>query len=263
MPVDRLQLQSALLRTLANPQADKRLGRGYHYLMQAVLDQDGFPEAPTPQELLESVWSLIAQGLAYLDVTQDAPTNWAVRLTAAGANLIEDREADPDLAEGFLHRIAEACPNLTDLVVHYLREAVLAYTKQLYTASAVMLGVAAEAEVLDVANAFLDWLPATQAEKLEKALGSKKTSYVQKFKEVRKRISAWVNELPDDVTDDLTIQLDAVLNLLRIYRNDAGHPTGKSFARPTMRLCLLVFATSLERSEQLRHFFAANRAPTT
>ena len=70
---DSATLQSTLLKLLADPNTDKRLGRGVHYLAEALRAKFPGTQRPMPSKMMEAVWSLIAQGLAYIDYSQPAP----------------------------------------------------------------------------------------------------------------------------------------------------------------------------------------------
>jgi hypothetical protein len=52
---------------------------------------------------------------------------------------------------------------------------------------------------------------------------------------------------------DLT--LVAIADLLRIYRNEAGHPTGKQIGRDQAKINLEMFARCLERMYAFKVFF--------
>jgi hypothetical protein len=62
------------------------------------------------------------------------------------------------------------------------------------------------------------------AEKLRKAIDSPRTSQSARFEELRKVLDSHRHQVPEGLADSLT--LDAVTDLLRITRNEAGHPTG-------------------------------------
>jgi hypothetical protein len=53
----------------------------------------------------------------------------------------------------------------------------------------------------------------------------------------------------------MALTMDAILDLLRIYRNDAGHPKGRQIAREQARLHLEMFAHYLERMYAFKAFF--------
>ena len=76
-----------------------------------------------------------------------------------------------------------------------------------------------------------------------------------KFEEFRKRIEPRKVDLPDELADGMSLTFDAVLDLLRIRRNDAGHPTGKPVLREDQYISLQMFARYLQRLYQFRAFF--------
>ena len=92
------QVQSLLLRVLAQT-VDTRLGRGQHYFHDAVRH-----EAPDigSASVMEAVWGLIGQGLAYIDYSQPAVENWSLHLTDAGRAAADDEEVNPDNPENYL-----------------------------------------------------------------------------------------------------------------------------------------------------------------
>jgi hypothetical protein len=86
-------------------------------------------------------------------------------------------------------------------------------------------------------------------------LTSRGTSYWQKFVEFRNRLEPKRGELPQHLTEDIDVTLDATLNMLRIYRNEAGHPTGKQIPRARANQNLQLFAFLLGRMYELKAFF--------
>src|SRR3970282_369700 len=100
------------------------------------------------------------------------------------------------------------------------------YTHACYLASAVMLGVASEAAFIEMAEASVNWLQSAGVT-LKKILDDPRLPYVRKFEEFRKRVESRKADLPDELADGMSLTFDAVLDLLRVRRNDAGHPTGK------------------------------------
>ncbi len=60
-------------------------------------------------------------------------------------------------------------------------------------------------------------------------------------------------QLPDDLSDILT--LDAVADLLRITRNDAGHPAGRQVDEDTAYTHLQMAARYLQKMSTLGAYF--------
>lgn len=247
-------LQSAVLKVLAKPGADKRLGRGRHYLVRAVMD-----EVPAGQihgnEVMAAIWALIGQGLAFIDISQPAPENWTLVLTGAGADALRDGEINPDNSGEYLTRLAAMVPSASPTVMQYAREALASYNNRCYLASAVMLGVASEAAFLEMAPSFASWIPERQGAKLGELVRNPRSNYIAKFAEFRKRIEPLKSDLPDELSDSMALTLDAVLDLLRVYRNDAGHPTGKQIQRYDASVNLQMFARYLQKLYALKNFF--------
>jgi len=69
-------------------------------------------------------------------------------------------------------------------------------------------------------------------------------------------------QLPPHLADGLDLTLSAVLDALRIYRNQAGHPTGKEIDRGTAFTILQMVPRYLQRMYDLKKFFdQENAAP--
>jgi hypothetical protein len=267
MTVQREQLQSTILKLLARPQVDHRLGKGQHYFTEAVLnhfgpvtrDRPGGPPASANvnrSDVLEILWSLVGQGLVYVDISQAAPENWAWVLTGAGRAAAADEDANPNDPAGFLQRLKDRVPDASPTVQQYAREAVASFGSRCYLASATMLGVASEAAFLEVAAALAEWLPAGKGrDKLREVLADVRSAYVWKFTAFRNNLESRAELLPEDLRDGLTLRLNGVLELLRVYRNDAGHPTGKVISREDQFTHLALFIRYLEQLYALKRFF--------
>jgi len=118
-----------------------------------------------------------------------------------------------------------------------------------------MLGVASEAAFLEMARAFADWLPEKEGGNLKDVIEGKRSNFINRFVEFRKRIDGHKHKLPDSLSDGMALTLDAVLDLLRINRNEAGHPTGKQLDRADAFINLQMFARYLEKMYRLKAFF--------
>jgi hypothetical protein len=164
---------------------------------------------------------------------------------------------DPD---GYLKRLMQI-PGLDPRVPVYAREALLAFEGRCYLACAVMLGVASEAafDSLVIALERWDGLKAAEAERFRNALEGRQLA--ARFEEFRKRLSPKKPQLPPELSDGLEIILDGVLDLLRINRNDAGHPTGRQIDEGTAYTSIQLLERYLGRLCALKTFFEANPRP--
>jgi len=76
-----------------------------------------------------------------------------------------------------------------------------------------------------------------------------------KFNEFRKRVEPHKPELPAHLSDGMALTMDAVLDLLRINRNDAGHPTERTIDREGAFISLQMFARYLQKLYAFKAFF--------
>ena len=200
---------------------------------------------------------MLGQGLIHIDMSQPAHENWTWRLSSAGRAARTDAEINPDDPQGYLLRVKETVSSASETTMMYLEEAVLSYTGRRYLASAVMLGVAAEAAFLEMARSFGAWLPANESRTFLVIMDNQRQGYLAKFAEFRKRIEPRKPKLPRELADGMALTLDSVLDVLRIYRNDAGHPTGKRIDREDAFINLQMAARALQKIYALKAFFDA------
>lgn len=259
MPVENETLQTALLKCLDT--SSKIDGRGMRlgYIYEPLCSSFPKDRQPAPQQAMEAVWSLISQGLAYIDYTQSATENWSLFLTKAGLAAARDEAVNPDNSGEYLSQLASRVQQASETVMQYVREAVKSYTSRCYLASTVMLGVASEAAFLEMARSFASWLPDEQGKKFGKVIEDPRTNFITKFSEFRKRVESYKPNIPNELADNMSLTLDSVLDLLRINRNNAGHPTGKQISQDDAFTNLRMFARYLQKLYEFKNFFASNR----
>ncbi|MFC0037662.1 hypothetical protein [Actinomadura rayongensis] len=242
-----MDIRSEALNLLGTPGVDPRFADPY--LPSTIRTRTGC----RPHQVWEALWGLVAEGLAYLDPSQQPSTdNWRWKLTEAGMQAIEGGSWEPRDTEGYLRRLKHRIPDLDPAAVRYVKEALRAFNARCYLASSVMLGVASERVFTGLANSVVAAL-GSSADKLKTALDNPKHSQHTRFLELRKRLEPMRAQLPDDLGDSLT--LDAVGDLLRVTRNDAGHPTGREVDEDTAYTHLQMAARYLEKMTALQHYF--------
>ncbi len=246
-------LRRTCLETLAATR-DRRLGMGRHYLYPAIQDQSA--EAVSQLQVMQMLWEMLAEGLLYVNYSQPAPENWAWELTERGRRAAANGEYEPSDPGGYLDRLRARIAGLDELVLLYAAEALQAYGAGCYLASSVMIGVASERAFQLVGEAFAKWLPETEEQKFRQTVDNPSRTYSAKFGEFRKRLEPHKPQLPADFGENMALTLDSVLDLLRITRNEAGHPTGRRIEREDAYINLQMFARYLERMFELRGFLA-------
>jgi len=248
-------LRRTALEVLASP-GNHRFGRGVHYLLPEVCKHAGGQVAP--RQLMAVLWQLLAEGLVFIDYEQPSPENWLWVITERGRRVVSSGEYEPDDPEGYVRRLQSRVDSLDELVVLYTREALHAYSTSCYLASAVMLGVASERAFQVLGEAIVTWLPHSEAVGFRRVFENPRQAYQAKFLEFRKRLEPHKPDLPLEFSESMALTLDSVLDLLRIARNEAGHPTGRRVDREDAYISLQMFARYVEKMFKLRAFFKAD-----
>ncbi len=242
-----MSVRAHVLEHLATPQAETR--HGEPYLPSQICAGTGCQ----PHEVWEVLWSLVGDGLIYLDpagqasgTTQD---NWQWRLSTVGAQAAAGGSCEPRDQDGYLQRLRREVPNLDPIVDRYAEEALRAFNARCYLAASVMLGVASEQAFVKLANAVTVAF-GPDAAKLKASLANPRASQHTRFIELRTVLEPRRAQFPHDLADNLT--LDAVSELLRITRNHAGHPTGSTVDEDTARTHLLIAGGYLKKMALLQ-----------
>lgn len=249
-----MDLRTQLLHHLVTPQADTRFG--HHYLVDTMAADSG----RRPHEVWEALWSLVGEGLVYLDpgIQGSGTDNWNWRASSTGTKVATGGAWEPRDPEGYLGRLRQHIPPVDRAAIRYVEEALKAFNSRCYLATSVMLGVASERVFDGLARSVVE-ASGGSAKKLQDALDSPRTSQFTRFMELRKQLEPMRGQLPEGLADTLT--LDAVADLLRITRNDAGHPTGTEVDEDTAYTHLQMGARYLQKMTSLQDYFINGRVP--
>ena len=202
----------------------------------------------------EVLWALVGDGLAYLDrAGQGSGTdNWRWRASSLGIKVAADGGGwEPRDPTGYLKRLRERAPSMDGATLRYVEEALGAFNARCFLATSVMLGVASESAFGHLAQAFID-SQSGDATQMRKLLTNPASSYYKRFEEFRKRLEPIRASLPAGLADNLT--LDAIADLLRVSRNDAGHPTGQVIDEDTAFTHLQMAARYLVKMTELTEY---------
>src|SRR5947207_7041157 len=142
----------------------------------------------------------------------------------------------------------------SDTTKQYLREALKSYEQECFLASSVMLGVAAEDTSLAVAASFVVW-QGKPAANLKAILANPKQFYVYKLQEFEKRLIAAKGSIPPNLSENIELNITTILQLIRLTRNDAGHPTGRRVDQEDCYQNLVVYANAHRKLHRLKVYF--------
>lgn len=210
------------------------------------------------EKVRQIVWELILQGILAIGLNEMNPSFPFVSVTEHGRQVLDSGQTLPYDPDGYLKRLKTEIPNLDPLIDMYVSESLQAYLKGLMFSSAVMLGVASEKAFLILletfTNAIIDPTKKARFQRLQENMRTK-----HKFDQMKNEIVALRASLPRDLSEDLESQFDGIFNLIRITRNDAGHPTGKKIERGVAYTNLQLFILYCKRIYGLIDYFQKNR----
>jgi D-serine dehydratase len=139
-------------------------------------------------------------------------------------------------------------PDISAEALAYLEEAVAAFYADCQLASCVMLGVAAEAEFLRLVDIAVKHT--THGSRFASAANQRFIR--QKIKKFHDGLRPLLNVLPQDAVEDLETNLLMIQSVLRIARNDAGHPTIVKVQREQVYVYLQLFVPFARQIMRLR-----------
>lgn len=180
-------------------------------------------------------------------------------VTNRGRAWFQGKEPLPEDAERYMKFLRERVPAIDPIIEQYVIEALTAFEREAYFASAVMLGAASEKELYLLAEAVLLALKdAKKHSKLKGLLDRRKL--LELFECVRDTIREAVTAklLPYADSEGSTTHLMSLYEAIRVQRNDAVHPMNAIVSEDSVRLLLQSFPYSMSKSEELRDWFTAN-----
>ena len=208
--------------------------------LRARKDPRALRQSNQDEELVRDVfWDLFRQGVITLGMNNTNP-NWPwFRLSHFGQNTLASQSPwrfhD---TSSYLALVLREAPDLSKQAAVYLEEAVQAFYAQCLLASCVMLGVAAEAEFLRLLE---------DCGKLPK-IGNRfsRASNERMISEKIKKFLVVIGDIRTSLdnkqaTEDLDINFFNIQSVLRIARNEAGHPSPSNPSRENVYVHLQLF----------------------
>jgi hypothetical protein len=205
-------------------------------------------------ELVRDVfWDLFRQGFITLGMNNSNPMWPWFRLSHFGQQTLHTQSPYRfHNTASFLAVVKKEVPDISPEAVAYLDEAVAAFYAGCLLASCVMLGVAAEAEFLRLVD-----VAASSAKHGAAFKPVQKLTFIrQKITKFNSVLKPMIPKLPKDAVQDLETNLDAIQSVLRIARNDAGHPTATTPNREQVYVFLQLFVPFARQLMRLRQALA-------
>jgi hypothetical protein len=225
----------------------------YHYLANFY----PHPQASVAQRIArEILQEFVNNNLLFVGYGDDQGFPWFT-LTAYGVECIKKGELLPFDPNGYLVGIQTRVPGLDSVTMTYLREAISTFNREFYLSASVALGVAAEALILRMIDSYIsaiaDQQRRTNAEtRYEgKQLRAQYSQFKQDFASLRPT-------LPRDLYGDFETHLDSIFQLIRVTRNDSGHPSGAVPERAVVMANLQAFPYFAKRVLAIEEHFETN-----
>jgi len=169
--------------------------------------------------LREITWQLVAEGVLVVGMDNSNESWPFLSLTEYGERYVKDQRATPLDQATFLAQVQKTGA-LDDVEQTYVKESLEAFRRNLPNAAAVMIGAASEHVLILLLNTIATADPAESAN-ATKALDRPALTMLR-FAEgyLRKR----QDKLPRRLKETLDTTFMGIGNLIRLTRNDAGHP---------------------------------------
>lgn len=259
------EVRNAAIRVLSGKVEAKYNPDQYEHLLLAVED---LLAPPAPQgfyagnrretnpevrrHFLEVFWDLFRQGVITLGMNDSNREFPFCRLTAHGKKIVSDEHSYfiHDVS-ALIDRVRKEVPKVSDATVMYLGESLQCFRSGCMLASTVMLGVAAESEferLLEKATSSTTW-----KSKFESA--AKERTALKRLTKFQNVLRGEAKNFPDDVMESFDTYFTAIADLIRTFRNEAGHPTGKVPDREQVYVLINLFVPYCKKVATLSKAF--------
>jgi len=182
------------------------------------------------------LWGLITEGVVAIGINErDAQWPW-LGVTEYGKECLSAGEIVPHDPDGYLRALVISRP-LDDTEKRYLPQALEAYRRNLPDASAVMLGCASEHLLLVLGEEIaLSEPDANRAKTTRKRMEGPALTLLRHLNsELQQR------GLPRRLEEQRPTTFEGIANLIRVARNDAGHPQLQAVLRDECFIALRLF----------------------
>ena len=197
---------------------------------------------------LEVFWALFREGVITLGMNDANRQFPFFRITEFGQRLIDNQQVyffhDVSSYEAL---ITSEVPQIDSVTLLYLKEAMQSFRTGCVLASTVMLGVATEHTFLLLVEKVEQ--NATHATTFAN-VGQQRT-ILQKFNKFKNILDQEARNLTPELREDLDTHFAAILSIIRTFRNQSGHPTGKIVDREQAYVLLQLFIPYCKKMYQL------------
>ena len=231
----------------------QRLGIDYKYYGNKLLN---------PQDKLsinETVWDLLLEHILTPGHNTANPNLPFLRLTKFGQDYISQTGPHYYDPEGYMESLKAIVPNLDPVAEQYIFESLNCYRRQLFFASAVMLGAAAEKAILLLLEAIVDSI-SKESDKKKAVQLLDRPNLPDIFDTINKTINSLIKTkaIPYSVHQGCTEHLMSLFEMIRVQRNDSVHPVAGQVNRAKIFISIQTIPAALESVSKLIDWFKNN-----
>ena len=189
----------------------------------------------------EIIWEFANNGFIYFGTAGSAGDSYPhITITEYGREIFNSEKWLPYDPDGYLKNLKAAVPELDDVTLAYIGEAVSAFNRRQLLSATLTLGVASENLMLLLIENYVASLVMTRKTALQKKIADRWIA--TQYREFRAEFEKDIRKLPKNLQGDWETYLDAVFHFIRLNRNSAGHPTGKELSGKMVNANLQIFA---------------------
>jgi hypothetical protein len=199
----------------------------------------------TERRILDVIGMLINEGIITWGADLGNFDASRISITEYGEKILrQEQGSNPHDPDNYLQRFKKRVPTAGDLTKTYLEESVYCYIYGRYFASSVMLGVSSEAAFEELYDALTDYVGGSDKTRLENLRDEIDTR--KKFDTAMGILIKEKNRFPSDIKSVIEQPLQYLFNIIRMQRNDSGHPTGKTPDREEIHALVELFPRHCE-----------------
>jgi hypothetical protein len=197
---------------------------------------------------LEVFWDLFRQGIITLGLNDSNREFPFFRVSSFGRRILDGHESYffHDVST-YTKLITDAVPNIAPVSLIYLKEAMQAFRSGCILSCSVMLGVATEHTFLLLMEA----IDNNSAHSSTFAAVNKERAILRKVNKFKNILDQQSKTLTPDIKEDLDTNFAGILSIIRTFRNESGHPSGKIIDREQAYVLLQLFIPYCKKMYQL------------
>lgn len=213
----------------------------------------GYKLSGTETEILYEVfWDFFRQGIITLGLDASNDNFPFFRVSRFGKRLIERNDAYffHDVSS-YTEVIKKTVPEINEITLLYLQEAMQAFQTGCILSATVMLGVATE-------HVFLLLLEAISKQSAHQKIFSNvfdQKSILNKINKYKNILDQNLSNYPSELKEDIDTHFAGVLSVIRNFRNQAGHPTGTIITREQAYVLLHLFVPYCRKLYDLMEYY--------